>query len=205
MNVLGISAYYHDSAAAIVHDGQVIAAAQEERFTRKKHDLQFPVNAVRWCLTANGIASKDIDYIAFYDKPFLKFDRLLETYVAFAPRGFKSFRKAMPIWVGEKLFQKRMLLQELSAIDKASAHPKSCFLLSITSVTPHRRSIRPHTTKQPSLPWTASENGLQHQQASVAVAIWRSTRKSIFPILSVYSTRRSHTTPALKSIRVNTN
>jgi carbamoyltransferase len=116
MIVLGISAYYHDSAAAIVRDGAIVNAAQEERFSRSKHDPGFPVSAIRWCLADAGIAARDIDRVAFYDKPFLKFERLLETYLAFAPRGFKSFRTAMPVWLSEKLFQKDMLLKELRAI-----------------------------------------------------------------------------------------
>lgn len=119
MIVLGISAYYHDSAAAIVRDGLIINAAQEERFTRKKHDQSFPQNAISWCITDAGISPGDIDYVAFYDKPFQKFERLLETYLAFAPRGFKSFRTAIPIWLTEKLFQKDMLLKELRTIDDA--------------------------------------------------------------------------------------
>jgi carbamoyltransferase len=116
MNVLGISAFYHDSAVALVQDGRITAAAQEERFTRKKHDSEFPVRALRWALESTGLDARDIDFVAFYDKPFLKFERLIETYLAFAPRGFTSFRKAMPIWIGEKLFQKNMLLKELRAI-----------------------------------------------------------------------------------------
>ena len=124
MIVLGISAFYHDSAAALVRDGIAVAAAQEERFTRKKHDSGFPSNAVKWCLEGTGISARDVDYVAFYDKPFLKFERLLETYLAFAPRGFSSFRMAMPIWIGEKLFQKNMLLRELRAVDEALAAPE---------------------------------------------------------------------------------
>src|SRR5215470_15045674 len=123
MIVLGISAFYHDSAAALVRDGVVLAVAQEERFTRKKHDPNFPAQAVRWCLADAGITGEAVDHVAFYDKPFLKFERLLETYLAFAPRGFASFRKAMPIWVDEKLFQKDMLLRELATIDEALARP----------------------------------------------------------------------------------
>ena len=118
MIVLGISAYYHDSAAAIVRDGVIVNAVQEERFTRKKHDPGFPVNAIRWCIADAGVVPRDIDRIAFYDKPFLKFERLLETYLAFAPRGFRSFRTAMPVWLSEKLFQKDMLLKELRAINQ---------------------------------------------------------------------------------------
>ena len=117
MHVLGISAFYHDSAAAIVEDGRVIAAAQEERFTRKKHDSGFPLQAVTYCLEAAGKTLDGIDYIVFYDKPFLKFERLLETYLSFAPKGFASFRMAMPIWLREKLFQKSLLGKELRKID----------------------------------------------------------------------------------------
>ena len=106
MQVLGISAYYHDAAAALVRDGAIVAAAQEERFTRKRHDSGFPSRAVQYCLDEGGTTLGDVDYVAFYDKPFLKFERLLETYVAFAPRGFESFRMAMPIWLREKLFLK---------------------------------------------------------------------------------------------------
>lgn len=124
MLVLGISAYYHDSAAALVKDGVVLNAVQEERFTRKKQDSDFPKHAATWCLQDAGIDAEGVDYVAFYDKPFLKFDRLIETYLAFAPRGFSSFRQAMPIWIGEKLFQKNVLLKELKGIDKNLANPK---------------------------------------------------------------------------------
>jgi carbamoyltransferase len=113
MRVLGISAFYHDSAAALIEDGELVGAAQEERFTRKKHDAGFPQNAVQFCLDSAGIKLADIDYVAFYDKPFLKFERLLETYLAFAPRGFNSFRMAMPLWLKEKLFQKTLLRDEM--------------------------------------------------------------------------------------------
>ncbi len=123
MLVLGISAFYHDSAAALVRDGAIVAAAQEERFTRKKHDATFPVNALRWCLADAKVEPRAIDRVAFYDKPFLKFERLLETYVAMAPRGFASFRKAIPVWIGEKLFQKDLLRRELGAVDEALADP----------------------------------------------------------------------------------
>jgi carbamoyltransferase len=113
MVILGISAYYHDSAAALLRDGEIIAAAQEERFTRKKHDAAFPKYALEYCLKEAGITLAEVDYVAFYDKPFLKFERLLETYVAFAPRGFESFRKAIPVWLREKLFLKDLLIKEL--------------------------------------------------------------------------------------------
>ena len=117
MRVLGISAYYHDSAAALIEDGRVVAAAQEERFTRKKHDSRFPSEAIAYCLEAGGLRGGDIDKVAFYDKPFLKFERLLETYASFAPRGFASFRMAMPLWLREKLFQRSLLVRELKKLD----------------------------------------------------------------------------------------
>ena len=113
MRILGISAFYHDSAAALIEDGEVVAAAQEERFSRKKHDSRFPEHAVAYCLAQAGAGADTIDHIAFYDKPFLKFERLLETYVAFAPRGFRSFAMAIPLWLKEKLFQKRLLRDRL--------------------------------------------------------------------------------------------
>ncbi len=113
MRILGLSAFYHDSAAALVVDGEIVAAAQEERFTRKKHDSNFPSKAIDYCFSEAGIGLNEVDYVAFYDKPFLKFERLLETYVAFAPAGFNSFRMAMPVWLREKLFQKDLLGREL--------------------------------------------------------------------------------------------
>ena len=118
MRILGISAFYHDSAAALVRDGEIIAAAQEERFTRKKHDSRFPSKAVQYCLAQEGVNLSDVDFVAFYDKPFLKFERLIETYVAFAPRGLRSFAMAMPLWVREKLFQKNLLHNELKRFSK---------------------------------------------------------------------------------------
>src|SRR4051794_8904484 len=117
MLILGVSAYYHDSAAALVRDGQVVAAAQEERFTRKKHDSSFPHHAIAACLEQTGTRASEIDLVAFYDKPFLKFERLLETYLCFAPRGFESFRTALPVWVKDKLFQKSTILKELQMLE----------------------------------------------------------------------------------------
>lgn len=116
MIIVGISAYYHDSACALIRDGVIVAAAQEERFTRKKHDPDFPIHALQFCLDEAGIAAEEIDYVAFYDKPFLKFERLLETYLAFAPKGFSSFRLALPVWLREKLFLKSLLAKELKQI-----------------------------------------------------------------------------------------
>jgi carbamoyltransferase len=116
VRILGISAYYHDSAAALVEDGRIVAAAQEERFTREKHDPSFPHRAIEYCLAEAGVPLAEIDRVVFYDKPFLKFERLLETYLNFAPRGFQSFKMAMPLWLHEKLFQKRLLQNELKAL-----------------------------------------------------------------------------------------
>jgi carbamoyltransferase len=115
-NILGISAYYHDSAAALLRDGDIVAAAQEERFTRKKHDPRFPEHAIRYCLEEGGIGLRDVDQIVFYDKPLVKFERLLETYLSYAPNGFKSFVAAMPIWLKEKLYLKTTLKREFAEI-----------------------------------------------------------------------------------------
>ena len=117
MKVLGISCFYHDAAAAIIEDGHIIAAAQEERFTRKKHDPDFPKNAIRYCLDAAGCTIDELDAIAFYDKPFLKFERLLESYYAYAPRGLRSFIASMPVWLKEKMFIKRLIYDELKEVE----------------------------------------------------------------------------------------
>jgi carbamoyltransferase len=114
MNILGLSAYYHDAAACLLSDGNIVAAAQEERFTRKKHDSDFPSNAIRYCLGAGRISAADIDYVVFYDKPFVKFERIFETYLAFAPRGFKSFAMSLPMWLRDKLFQKTAIVNALN-------------------------------------------------------------------------------------------
>ena len=117
-SILGISAFYHDSSATLLKDGEIIAAAQEERFTRIKHDSSFPFNSIISVLEIGNTSLSEVDYIIFYEKPFLKFERLLETYVAFAPKGFKQFTKSMPIWLSEKLFQKKLLKDNLKLIDK---------------------------------------------------------------------------------------
>ncbi len=113
MYILGISAFYHDSAAALIEDGRIVAAAQEERFTRRKHDPDWPAQAIAWCLESRGLRADQIDHVAFYEKPLLKFERLLETYLAYAPAGFRSFAKAMPIWLKEKLFLKPLIVKRL--------------------------------------------------------------------------------------------
>ena len=126
--ILGISAFYHDSAASLLIDGKIIAAAQEERFTRKKHDPSYPYNAIEFVLKFSNLRLSEVDKIVFFEKPFLKFERLLETYVAFAPRGFLSFSKAMPLWIKEKLFQKSFLFNKLKLHDKNYKADKNIFL-----------------------------------------------------------------------------
>jgi len=116
MNILGISAFYHDSAACIVVNGKIVAAAQEERFTRKKHDARFPVDSTRFCLEYAGVEIDELDALVFYDKPLLKFERLLETYYGFAPKGLQSFMMSMPVWLKEKMFLKRLIKEELSKV-----------------------------------------------------------------------------------------
>ena len=126
-SILGISAFYHDSAACILKDGKIIAAAQEERFTRKKHDSDYPFNAIEFVLNYSNLKLSEVDKIVFFEKPFLKFERLLETYVAFAPKGFTSFTKAMPLWIKEKLFQKKLLFNKLKDHDKNYKSDKNIF------------------------------------------------------------------------------
>ena len=121
VNILGVSAYYHDSAACFIRDGQIIAAAQEERFTRKKFDARFPTHAIQYCLREGGISLSDLKYFVFYDKPLIKFERLLETYVAFSPKGIKSFLAAMPVWLKEKMLLKSVIQGELIGLDGIKA------------------------------------------------------------------------------------
>ncbi|TAK42292.1 MAG: hypothetical protein EPO28_07485, partial [Saprospiraceae bacterium] len=116
MKILGISAFYHDSAAAIINGGDILAAAQEERFTRKKHDPGFPTNAIAFCLDYTGFTIDELDAIVFYDKPLLKFERLLETYYGFSPKGLRSFIMAMPVWLREKMFLKKVIYEELAKV-----------------------------------------------------------------------------------------
>tara|TARA_Y100000996_G_scaffold95340_1_gene68006 strand:- start:4019 stop:5836 length:1818 start_codon:yes stop_codon:yes gene_type:complete len=136
MYILGISAYYHDSAACILKDGKIIGAAQEERFTRKKHDQNFPINAIKYCLKEAGISASDLDFVAFYDKPFLKFERILETYLSYAPKGISSFLKAMPLWIKKKLWIKSLIQDEVGFNGKIlfpehhASHAASAFYAS---------------------------------------------------------------------------
>ncbi|HEU5116536.1 MAG TPA: carbamoyltransferase N-terminal domain-containing protein, partial [Isosphaeraceae bacterium] len=136
--ILGLSAFYHDSAAALVVDGRIVAAAQEERFTRKKHDPDFPTNSVAYCLSEAGLSADDLDYVAFYDKPLTKFERLLETYLAYAPVGFRSFSQAIPIWLKQKLHLRREIRNALGGskrpnlvfTDHHESHAASAFFPS---------------------------------------------------------------------------
>lgn len=136
MNILGLSAFYHDSAACLVRDGEIIAAAQEERFTRKKHDASFPNHAVRYCLREGGLNINELDYVAFYEKPFLKFDRILHTYLAYAPAGLRSFLMAIPLWIRERIWMKELIRRELGCVCKVlfpehhESHAASAFFPS---------------------------------------------------------------------------
>jgi len=138
INILGISALYHDSAAALIRDGEIVAAAQEERFTRRKHDPGFPRNAISFCLEKGGISTKELDHVVFYEKPFAKFERLLETYLAYAPKGFQSFRRALPMWVKHKLHLPEKIKSELGSdfsgrlcfTDHHESHAASAFFPS---------------------------------------------------------------------------
>ena len=123
-SILGISAFYHDSAAALIVDGDIVAAAQEERFSRKKHDPRYPFNAIKYVLKETNLELSEVDHIVFFEKPFLKFERLLETYMAFAPKGFKSFSMSMPLWLKEKLFQKKFLFDKEGPLDLSGPLPK---------------------------------------------------------------------------------
>ena len=137
MYILGLSAYYHDSAACLVKNGEILAAAQEERYTRKKHDHSFPINAIQYCLGEAGIDETELNYVSFYDKPFLKFERILETYLAFAPIGIKSFLKAMPLWIRKKIWIKELIKDELKSLVVESSKlyslaPSTCSQWNIT-------------------------------------------------------------------------
>ncbi len=194
MRVLGVSAFYHDSAAALIEDGHLVSAAQEERFTRKKHDAGFPQNAVQFCLDRAGIKLQDVDYVAFYDKPFLKFERLLETYLAYAPRGFTSFRMAMPLWLKEKLFQKTLLRDEMKKWQPDFDWQKR--LLFGEHHQSHAASaFFPRPMKRPPCSaWTAWANGRRRRWPWAAATSSRCCGRSTSRTRSASSTRHSPTT-----------
>ena len=127
VSVLGLSCFYHDSAATLLVDGEIVSAVQEERFTRNKHDDSFPIEAIKFILSSNKISLSEIDYVVFYEKPFLKFERLLETYLSFAPKGFQSFSKSMPLWIKEKLFMKKIIVDNLKKLDKNFSEKNKLF------------------------------------------------------------------------------
>ena len=131
VRILGISCFYHDSAASLLADGEIVSAVQEERFTRIKHDDSFPIEAIKFILESNKLSLNEIDYVVFYEKPFLKFERLLETYLSFAPKGFKSFSKSMPLWIKEKLFMKKIIVNNLQELDKNFSEKKNFFFQNI--------------------------------------------------------------------------
>ena len=205
MRILGISAFYHDSAAALVVDGEIVAAAQEERFTRKKNDAGFPRHSIEYCLSEAGCPLSQIDLVVFYEKPFLKFERLLETYLAFAPRGFRSFATAMPLWLKEKLFQKDLLRRALTEIDPGFdwrsrlrfsehhfSHAASAFFPS-----PFEEAVV--LTLDGVGEWATTSAGIGRGNTTR-----RSGRRSASRTPSGCSIRPSPTTPASKSIPANT-
>ena len=159
--ILGISAFYHDSAAALVVDGRIAAAAQEERFTRKKHDPAFPAKAIAYCLQEASLTPGELDYVAFYDKPLTKFERLLETYLAFAPAGFRSFRLAMPLWLKDKLHMRRTIRHELGA-----RPPPAWSLPTTMRPMPPAHFFPSPFDKRRSSRWTESANGARPPSAS---------------------------------------
>ena len=204
MRILGLSAFYHDSAAALLVDGELVAAAQEERFTRKKHDAGFPKNAVEYCLSEGGIDLDQVDYVAFYDKPFLKFERLLETYLAFAPRGFTSFRMALPVWLKEKLFQKRLLRDHLEC-ERPGKDVEAQLLFTEHHQSHAASAFFPSPFEEAAVltidgvgEWATTSVGVGRGNRS------RCSRSSTSRTRSACSTRRSPTTPASRSTPANT-
>lgn len=183
-HILGISAYYHDSAAALITDGKIIAAAQEERFTRIKHDPNFPKNAVGYCLNQAAIELKDVDFITFYDKPLIKFERLLETYLSYAPKGLKSFLAAIPVWTKEKLFIKDTLKTEFSKLADIpkNALPKLMFTRHHQSHAASAFFLRLLNMLQ-SYAWTVWENGRQPQYGREKTIGSSPNGRSVFHIL----------------------
>jgi carbamoyltransferase len=151
-HILGISAFFHDSAACLLRDGEIIAAVSEDRLTRIKADASFPINAVEYCLQHAGIEVEDLDYIGFYDKPLLKFERILETYLGVVPRGFRSFLMAGPLWIKEKLFMEREIRDPSGTRDRSSS-------ASTTSRMQRARSSHPRSRRQRSSPWMGSASG----------------------------------------------
>jgi carbamoyltransferase len=201
MRVLGISAFYHDSAAALVDGGRIVAAAQEERFTRKKHDSSFPKNAITDCLEEAGARLNKLDHVVFYDKPFLKFERLLETYIALAPRGYQSFRMAMPVWLNEKLFQKSLLKRELKQFAEGFDISRLLFCEHHLS---HAASAFYPSPYEDAVVLTMDGVG-EWATTSAAIGSGKYFRRSTSRIRSACCIRHSLITPVSRSIPVSTN
>lgn len=204
-HILGISAFYHDSAACLIRDGEIIAAAQEERFTRKKHDPGFPAHAISYCLKEGNITLRELRYIVFYDKPLVKFERLLETYLAFAPKGLQSFVAAMPVWLKEKLFLRNLLANEFMALTQTTrkSEPCRCCLASTMNHMRLQRIIRHLMTKLLFSAWMASESGPQPLRGWVTEIPLLRCGKFPFRILWGFSIRLLRTTQGSRSIREN--
>jgi carbamoyltransferase len=161
---LGISAYYHDSAAALLSGGEIVAAAQEERFSRKKHDSRFPHQAIEYCLREVGISLAELDCIVFYDKPLVKFERLLETYLSYAPRGIRSFVAAMPVWLKEKLYLKRTLKTELASLANCKVNELPSLLFAEHHQSHAASAFFPSPfERRPYFALTESVNGLRRR------------------------------------------
>ncbi|EQA62260.1 hypothetical protein LEP1GSC062_0050 [Leptospira alexanderi serovar Manhao 3 str. L 60] len=202
--ILGISAYYHDSAAALVVDGQILAAAQEERFTRKKHDSRFPVHAIEYCLKEAGLTFSELDDVVFYDKPLVKFERLLETYLTFAPKGIFSFFASMPVWIKEKLFLKSILKKEFQTLSgKGKPIPRLLFTEHHQAHAASAFFVSPFE-KLPYSVWTEWENGRLVVFGSAKEIDSHRFGKSTFLIHWGCCIPRLLTTPVLKSTRENT-
>jgi len=197
MRVLGISSFYHDSAAALIEDGRIVAAAQEERFTRRKHDPEFPHRAIEYCLREGGVGLDELDHVVFYDKPFLKFERLLETYVAMAPRGFRSFSMAMPQRLREKLFQKSLLNGELKSFSRRFDGHKLLFCEHHLS---HAASAYYPSPYDEAVVLTMDGVG---EWATTSVAIGQGKNLEIIKEIH-FPYSRSPTTPVSRSIRAST-
>jgi carbamoyltransferase len=197
-HILGISAFYHDSAACLLRDGEVVAAAQEERFTRKKHDADFPAHAVRFCLETGGIAVGDLDFVAFYDKPIRKFHRLLETYLACAPRGLRSFRNMLPIWLGDKLHVRSGLTKQLGG------RPKNRYVFPEHHESHAASAFYPSPFEEAAVITMDGVGEWATTSVGVGAAGCSCSRRSAFPTRSACCTRRSPTTAASRSTPAST-
>ena len=204
MRILGVSAFYHDSAAALIANDHIVAAAQEERFTRVKYDLSFPRNAIAYCIGASGRTLADVDHVVFYEKPFVKFERLLETYLAFAPRGFTSFRTAIPIWIKQKLLQKKLLIDELATL-APEVDWGSRLLFSEHHLSHAASAFYPSPFEEAAiLTMDGVESGRPAPLAWGAAPTSSSLKRCVSPIRSACSIRPLPTTQGSRSIPANT-